>query len=384
MKRALCLALIACGGAQGGEPAKVPGPHYNATPQIVTTKTDGTAAELRLRAENALLKQDYKEAIIALEALRVAEPSPRVLLELAGAYEGAADVKLAQMRYRELLEQHAASEEAKVGRRRLANLFAYIEAWDDLKRLAETLLAEVPLDDVTKMMGLGGRALAAIAAGDDGTAMRDVQNGLDLMDALHYGASGRLPVAAAQLRFALAEVRRVRSERISFQDVPTEAFMTKFEIRCSILMDAQNAYTDAIRSEDPRWAAMSGYRIGVMYERLHKDLMAIPPTKQANTKDKQALFYSMMHVRYRVLLEKGLDMMVRTIALGEKLGDASTWLERSRATKAEIEKAIAAEKNTIASLPYTEEEVQKALDILKKKVIEKQEKEDAARAKANP
>jgi tetratricopeptide (TPR) repeat protein len=375
---ALALSALACGGP--AEPAKTPeAAPVNVTPQIVTNKTDGTAAELRARADAALLKQDYREAILALEALRVAEPSARVYLDLAGAYEALPDTAKAQETYRALRETYGKTEEGRIGLRRHANLVAYLEAWAELKTLGDALLLETPLDDVTKMAGLGARGLAAIEAGDDTAAMRDVQNGLDLVDSLHYGASGRLPVAAAQLRFGLAEVRRVRSERITFANVPTESFMTFFEMRCALLMDAQSAYTDAIRSEDPRWAAMSGYRVGVMYERLHKDLMAIPPTKQANTKDKQALFYSMMHVRYRVLLEKGHDMMIRTIELGEKLNDASSWLEKSRTTKISIEKAIEEEKATIAKLPYTEEEVQKALDILKKKVLEKQEKEANAK-----
>jgi hypothetical protein len=374
---ALALFALACGGP--AEPAKTPEAPVTVTPQIVTNKTDGTAAELRVRADNALLKQDYREAILALEALRAAEPSARVFLDLAGAYEALPDAVKAQDTYRALRATYGKSEEGRIGLRRHANLAAYLEAWTELKALADALLLETPLDDVTKMTGLGARGLAAIEAGDDAAAMRDVQNGLDLVDSLHYGASGRLPVAAAQLRFALAEVRRFRSERITFASLPTESFMTYFEMRCALLMDAQSAYTDAIRSEDPRWAAMSGYRVGVMYERLHKDLMAIPPTKQANTKDKQTLFHAMMHVRYRVLLEKGHDMMIRTIELGEKLNDASAWLEKSRATKASIEKAIEEEKTTIAKLPYTEEEVQKALDILKKKVLEKQEKEANAK-----
>ena len=56
--------------------------------------------------------------------------------------------------------------------------------------------------------------LSRVEAGDDGPAMRDIQEGLDVVDWIGFGATGRLPNGAAQLRFALAEVRRIRSERV--------------------------------------------------------------------------------------------------------------------------------------------------------------------------
>ncbi len=373
-------AVVACGGAT--PPAAAPSAPKTETTQnqIVTDKTTGTAAELRRRADEALLKPDYKAALEPLEALRAAEPSPRVLLDLGAAYEALADRDKAKARYAELQRAYSGTPEARAGLFRQANLAAYGEAWTELATLAETILALSPADDVSKMTGLGARGLARVEQGDDVHGMRDIQDGLDIMEATHYGSSGRLPVAAAQLQFGLAEARRVRSEKIGLA-VPTEEFLGKFEVRCAMLLAAQSAFTDAIRSEDARWAAMSGFRVGEMYRVLHRDLMAIPPNKMANTKDKQQLFFSMMHVRYRVLLEKGADMMIRTIALGEKLGDASVWLEKARATKVAIDKAIEDEKATIAQLPYTEAEVQKALDILKKKVELQQEKEQKAREK---
>jgi phage shock protein A len=74
-------------------------------------------------------------------------------------------------------------------------------------------------------------------------------------------------------------------------------------------------------------------------------------------------------------------MMVRTIALEEKLGGASTWLVQANKTKASIEQAIDDEKAALAKLPYTEEEVNKTLEILKRKVLERQEKQEQLDAK---
>jgi hypothetical protein len=142
------------------------------------------------------------------------------------------------------------------------------------------------------------------------------------------------------------------------------------------LLDAQAAYADAIRATDPHWAATSGVRIGEMYRALHRDLMAIPPTEQAKTEEQKQIFYGIMHVRYRVLLEKGIEMMRRVIALGEKVQagegprvpatEAQAWISRAEKQKREMELVLDEEKATIAGFPFNEDEIQKALEIMKK------------------
>jgi hypothetical protein len=165
-------------------------------------------------------------------------------------------------------------------------------------------------------------------------------------------------------------VRRVRSERIGFLPI-TPDFIVKIEARCQGLLDAQNAYADTMRSEDPHWAAMSGYHVGAMYRALHHDLMQIPPTDLAKTDSDKRLFYAMMHMRYRALLEKGLEMMKRTSAFASKNPDVLPWAKRALQAQADMEQGLEDEKKIMASFPYTEEEVQKALDILEKKALAK-------------
>lgn len=379
------VASAACGeeAAPIVAPPKVP--TTDTSTQIISTHTAGTPAELRDRADKALMARRYAEAIEPLEALRAAEPESKqaaeVLRDLGISYEAVGKRDRAKERYKEAWTKFPDSASARTALLAYANLVAYTEDWEELDKTAAILLAR-RADDVVRITGLGARGLSRIErTKDDVAAMRDVQDGLDLADQLHYGASGRLPVGAAQLKFALAEVRRTRSEKITFANVVTEEFMGKFEMRCALLLDAQSAYSDAIRSEDPRWAAMSGFRIGEMYQTIHRDLMAIPPVKLAKTKEDKDVFYSIMHVRYRVLLEKAGDMMDRTIALGEKLDENSSWIDKSRATKKAIEKAIEDEKEIIKKLPYSEDDVQKALEIMKRKAGAKAEKEAEERQK---
>jgi hypothetical protein len=262
---------------------------------------------------------------------------------------------------------------------RQAEMDAYLEDWEALGQTGDAILARKDLEEMERAMGLGARGLSRAFAGDEAGASRDVQDGLDLVESSQAGAGGRLPIAAAQLKFALAELRRKKSEKIGFVPL-TPDFLVKIEMRCQFLLDAQSAYADAIRAVDPHWAAMSGVRVGDMYRVLHRDLMAIPPTEQAKTEEQKQIFYGIMHVRYRVLLEKGIEMMRRVIALGEKTSEAQSWIKRAEAQKREMELSLEDEKAQIARFPFTEEEIQKALDIMKKS-YEKKVAEAAARAK---
>ena len=73
-----------------------------------------------------------------------------------------------------------------------------------------------------------------------------------------------------------------------------------------------------------------------------------------------------MRLRYRVLLEKGLDMMAGTVSMAERTGERSEWVARARAAKDELEDALAAEKEAMSRMPFTEDEMREALEQLKK------------------
>jgi len=104
--------------------------------------------------------------------------------------------------------------------------------------------------------------------------------------------------------------------------------------------------------------------VGELYQRLYRDVMSIPPPPTAAATADKRLFEGAMRLRYRVLLEKGLKMMEHTIMAGERTSEKSTWIDRARAAKRELELALVDQKNRMANLPYSEKELQKALDDL--------------------
>jgi tetratricopeptide (TPR) repeat protein len=377
----LAVALAGC-AAPAATALPVVSPTVRVDQQIITPEDGASRRELLARAHRAIQEGHWRDAIAALETLRAAErvdgdaDATGILFNLGLAYEGLGDRERARDVYDELARRFPDSQDARSALLRSAAIHADLEEWAPLGETAEVLLARKDLDTVDRMTALGARGLSRVELGDDVGAMRDIQLGLDDVETLGFGTSGKMPGPAAQLRFAQAEVRRVRSERIGFLPV-TPDFIIKIGARCQGLLDAQNAYADTMRSEDPHWAAMSGYHVGAMYRTLHHDLMQIPPTALAKTDSDKQLFFAMMHMRYRVLLEKGLEMMKRTSAFASKNADVLPWAKRAELAQADMEQGLADEKAIMSSFPYTEEEVQKALDILEKKALAKAEKQRA-------
>jgi hypothetical protein len=344
--------------------------HIDAQPRIVTPGEVTTEAELVRRAERALLEQRWREAAEAYSTLFEADPNgPRAseyLFDRGLALEGLEERAQARDVFLDLAGRFPEGPKARAALVRAATLDAYLEDWTALSAIGEALLGRGDLGDVDRIVALGARGLARIELGDDRAGSTDVFEGLDLADQLHYGEREVLPVAVAQLRFALGELRRVRSERIELIPLPPD-FLAKLDERCAGLLDAQAAYAMAVRSVDSHWAAMAGYRVGEMYRVLHRDLMRIPPPATSKTEHQKQIFYAFMHVRYRVLLEKGLREIDQTVALGERTSDSSAWIQRARAAKDEMQTALADEKAQIDKMPFTENEVKEALEQLQKK-----------------
>jgi hypothetical protein len=367
---AAAFALPACAPAMPALHAVPPPAVVHVPPRIVTPDEVTTEAELAARGERALIEQRWQDAVDAYRILLRADSSgPRAsayMFDLGLALEGLQQRGKARDVFLELARGFREDPKARAALLRAATLDAYLEDWAALAGIGDALLARADLEDVDHVVALGARGLARVELGDDMGASKDIHEGLDRVDQLHYGERDVLPVAAAQLRFALGELRRLRSERVALDPLPTD-FLDRLDERCGGLLEAQAAYAQAVRSVDPHWAAMSGYRVGEMYRVLHRDLMQIPPPVTSKTERQKQIFYAFMHIRYRVLLEKGLREIEQTIALGERTADSSPWIERAREAKEEMLTALSDEKAQIERMPFTEDEIKKALDLLSKK-----------------
>ncbi len=338
-------------------------------PVVVSPYSDAELAAEFERARTLLLADKAREAAEIFDRLVRLAPdgavAPPSLLNAGIAREELGDRAAAAERFRELLARFPDHPAARGALFRLARASAYLERWADLVEVADRALLRRDLSVLEAVELRGARALGLVEMDRVDDAAREIGLARDLIEEHRLGEAGKPPIELAQVSFALGEVRRRRSEAITFSPLPPD-FADALERRCQGLLDAQGAYTDAMRSLDAHWSAMAGYRIGTLYQRLHHDVMRIPPPAGAGTLRKKQLFEGAMRLRYRVLLEKGKKMIDGTIALAERTGEASGWIARAREAQREIDLALADEQAALARLPFTEAELSAALDALKK------------------
>ena len=333
---------------------------------VVGYRTDDLITELE-RARALLLVDRFEPAAKAFDRLMRLTTDPE-LKALAAynsgvAYEGMGNREMATNRYGAVAAHHANAPITRNALVRLSRLQGYAERWKELGDTADQLLARSDLPEMDRIEAYGAKALSLVEQGNVAKAKIAVGKAQAIIDKHGFGRGGAPPVQLAQVSFAEGEIRRIESEKIQLTPVPPN-FTDVLEARCQGLLDAQSAYTEAMRSRDSHWSAMSGYRIGQLYQQLHREAMEIPPPKNTSL-EKQQLFEAAMRLRYRTLIEKGLKMMDGIVRLANRTGENSDWIARAREAKASLERALADEKAALKKTPYSEEEIRAALDKLR-------------------
>ena len=290
--------------------------------------------------------------------------APRALLRAAEAWEAAGDRDAAVARLEQIARRYPADDQAREALVRSVRLLAFMDRWARAGEAAQLLLSRYrDLRPIERVVAHAGIALSLVQSGDLDRASEHIERGRNVIDDYRLDSAGRLPRDLAQLYFALGETRRIRADRIKFVPLPAD-FLGQLERRCQLLLDAQSAYSDTMRAYDAHWSAMAGFRVGELYESLHRDLMAIPAPNSAGSPMRQQLFEGAMRTRYAVLLKKALAMMDHTLAMADRTRERSRWVEQARDAKLRIEGAIRAEQAALDRLPYTRDQLWQALERL--------------------
>lgn len=327
-----------------------------------------TVDELYAKAQAALDRGDLEAAAEGFERVVRVDPegplAPGAWLRAAEARDLRGELDASVSRLEQLVRRFPAHQLAREARVRLARLYCYQDEWERAGRVASQLLPEVDeLGPLERVVVYAAKALALVALEDPDGAIYFVEKGRNVVDAYELDRAGALPRDLAPLYFALGEVRRLRAERIGFVP-PPPGFAALLEERCQLLLDAQSAYSDAMRAYDAHWSAVAGYRVGELYQSLHRDLMAVPPPASADTEARRQLFEGAMRLRYSILLEKAAAMLDHTLRMAERTEEHSAWVERTRAARTEIDRAIARENAALDALPVSRADLQAALDDL--------------------
>lgn len=346
-----------------------PGSKDNSLELSRTVVTPHSASDIQELFEKATADGEakrYEASAAGFERVFQLDPNgplaDRSLFESAEMYDLAGKHEEALARYEQVARRFPKSPLDRVARVRALRLLTYLERYARAGELAESTAAKYSdLVSFDQLAVLAARALSRLAAGDDVQAENAISKARDIIEAENLDAAGRVPAELAPVYFALGELRRMRAERIHFVPVPAN-FGAVLEQRCQLLLDAQSAYSDAMRAYDAHWSAMAGYRVGELYQKLHEEMMQVPPPQAADTLSKRQLFEGAMRLRYSILLEKAKSMLDHTVTMAERTGEQSAWVLKSRQARDAITQAMAEEAQALARLPYTKAQLQTALD----------------------
>jgi tetratricopeptide (TPR) repeat protein len=371
---ALTAAVVACSGARpparaplttGSAPATTEPTTVSRT--IVTPTDAASVEEIFARARVDFAERRFQDAAHGFDRIVELDPdgphARDALIYAATAHDQSGDLDGAAARYLETARRFPNEPVSRDALVAAVRVLTHLERWSDAGRAADVLLTRLPeLSPIERIVAYAGKALSLVFSDTPDGALPYIEKGRDIIDTERLDSAGAVPRDLAELYFALGELRRIRGDRIHLAP-PPPAFAEVLEQRCQLLLDAQSAYSDAMRAYDPHWSAMAGYRVGQLYQSLHEELMRIPPPS-GTSEAKAQLFEGAMRLRYSVLLQKGLTMMEHTLALSERTGEHSEWVQRAAEAKEALTRSIQAENTALDRLPYTRADLQKALEDL--------------------
>ena len=374
----LTLLLVAC-SANVAPPPSAPSPQATSeqlveparplrvATTIVTPDAVLDVSELFAAGQTSLRQGDYAAAARTFD--RIAEQEgegpwlERALFQGALAHEASGDLDGAAQRFEQLGRRLPRAGLAAEALLRSTRVRLHQDAWAEAGETARTYLERYPGAGPSGLIvAYAARGLALLAAGRQSEAEYAIAKGMEIVDRLELDRAGRIPRELAQLYFALGEARRHRAEQARLSPDVKE-FSARLERRCELLLEAQSAYSDSMRAYDAHWSTMAGYRVGELYERLHEELMQIPPPKVGTLREQQ-LFEGAMRLRYSVLLNKASSMLEHTLAMAQRTGEQSEWVRRTEQSQHQLEEARRAEERALRQLPFSREELQRALDDL--------------------
>ena len=333
---------------------------------VVTPGSTTDIPELFKQATAQGQAKQYDSSAHSFERAFTLDPSgplaDKSLFESAEMYDLNGSHEAALSRYEQVARRFPSSDLDRVARLRALRLLTYLEQYQRAGELADLTAAKYKdLLSFDQLAVLSARALARLAVDDDEQAELAIGKARDIIEQENLDGAGRVPGELAPVYFALGELRRIRAERIHFVPVPAN-FGAVLEQRCQLLLDAQSAYSDAMRAYDSHWSAMAGYRVGELYQKLHEELMQVPPPKAADTEGRRQLFEGAMRLRYSILLDKAKTMLDHTVAMADRTGEQSPWVLKSRQARDAIIEATQAEQAALDRLPYNRAQLQAALD----------------------
>lgn len=362
----VCLAALGvagCSGAAAQPPKRAPEP-IELPATIVTPHSVARIDEILAQAEEHAEQGRDAQAIALFHQVITLDTSGvyrrKALFGLGFVHDRAGSIEEATDAYvRAATLGRLGDSESDEARVRAVRLLLFADRFREADELARPLDPKTrsPLEEASLR---AARAQGDLSRGDEDAAEAEIARGRAALDAAGLGQLVDVPLDVAALQYARGELLSRRASQIRFNPLP-EDFAAALEQRCQLILDAQAAYSEAMKSKSAQYAAKSGVRVGELYQSLHTDLIGMmhPPT--ADTEEKRMLFEGTLRLRYAILLHKAAAMMQSTVALIERTGEGGTWARRAKNALAQIKQAERAEQVLIDSLPVSRAALEAAL-----------------------
>jgi hypothetical protein len=337
---------------------------------IVTSSSETSVEELYALGQTHLREARYAAAAQAFDQIVQHDPegpfTERALFQGALAHESNADLEGAASRLEQLERRFPQSAHGNEALVRALRLRLHLEHWAVAADLGAYFIEHYPnAAPLGRIIAHAARSLGAASGGQAEEAEFFAAKGLEVVEQLELDRAGRVPRDIGVLFFAQGEARRLRAEAATISGEVSQ-FSAQLELRCQLLLSAQSAYSNTMRAYDAHWSTMAGYRVGELYERLHEEVMRVPPPRAGTSRDQQ-LFEGAMRLRYAVLLGKAQTMLDHTLAMAERTGESSEWVRRTERSRAAIAQAMADEQAAIERLPFPRSDLERALEDLAKR-----------------
>jgi tetratricopeptide (TPR) repeat protein len=332
-------ALAACAGPRGVEVVRFPPEEIVGAADLAGRNDE----ELLAIGTAALGAGDFRRAADALGRLADDLPgsprAPEALLGAGRAHQRLGEWRPALDRFRALAARPDAPAGADLSFR-LAECHYHLGERAEAHRLLDGLAARPDLGANERVRALAQRGVVELEDGRPEEAERSLR--LALSTWMEAGERERLdPSPAAQAEYHLGEVYRRRTEAVHLDPASSEAdLLQALEAKTELLLSAQGHYLRAIRIGAPDFAVAAGYRIGALYEGLHREI-AGAPLPPGLSDEEAALYRSELDREIRVLVTKAIALHEQTLAAAQRAGVESAFAQEAETALARL-RALAA------------------------------------------
>lgn len=315
-------------------------------------------------AQRAWSRGEIGRAIELFDSVKQRAPestaAPWAAYWAACAAEDAKLWRVAAERFAALPTEYPKHELSRIGALAAVRILTFTERTLQARDIALQWLGKgASLSGQERVALYGAIGLGALERKDEDEASRYVQLGRRTADQFKLTEADVWTRDLAQLYFAQGELRRLQAERMSFVPAPAD-FAAYFEERAQTVLDAQGVYLDVMRARDAYWTGRAGLRIGELYQRLYSDVMSTPIPERVPL-ERRELFLGAMRARYVVLLEKGLGVLDRTLAMATRTAESNPWVEQVRNRRRELATTLDAENAALDALPVSRADLQRVL-----------------------